>query len=687
MDNSEVRYNLYGSQETRSARFFPPLPFLPTTQIIDAVVSRLLKGSYMQETTSPPKPSPAPKAIRELDSAVIRFCGDSGDGMQLIGTQFTNVSAAFGNDVSTFPDFPAEIRAPVGTLAGVSGFQLHFANKDIFTPGDLVDALVVMNPAALKTNIADLKRGGILIVNEDEFDTSNFDKAGYKENPLDDPLLSAKYDVHRVPMTRLTRDAVEGLGLTTKEAGRCKNFFSLGLVYWLYERDPSPTIQWFKDKFKKTPKYGDANLKALQGGLTYGEATEAFATTYRVAKAKLPSGKYRKITGNEATAWGLAAGARRCGKNLYFSGYPITPASDILHELAMMKNFGVRTFQAEDEIAAMASVCGAAFAGEIAATASSGPGICLKGEAMGLGVMTELPMVIVDVQRGGPSTGLPTKTEQADLLLAMFGRNSDSPLPIVAASGPADCFDSVQEAVRLAVEFMTPVIFLSDGYIANGSEPWRIPKYSDLPPIKVQHPAGTTSKPLNGEANGHGHGEKSNGYLPYLRNEKGARPWAIPGTPGLEHRIGGIEKGENTGNIDYAPANHHKQVMNRQAKVAGIANYIPLQEVEGPANGKLLVLSWGGTCGAVRTAVHQAQAAGQSVAHTHLRYMNPFPRNLGDILKRYEKVLIPELNTGQLWLLIRAKFLVDAVGLNKIAGKPFFVHEIVEAINKIVAGK
>ena len=640
----------------------------------------------MQETANPPKPPPVNKPIQELESAVIRFCGDSGDGMQLIGTQFTNVSAAFGNDVSTLPDFPAEIRAPVGTLAGVSGFQLHFSSQDIFTPGDMVDALVAMNPAALKTNVADLRRGGILIVNVDEFDTGNLDKAAYKTNPLDDPNLASKYDVHKVSMTRLTRDAVVDLGLTTKEAGRCKNFFSLGLVYWLYDRDPSPTIQWLKDKFKKIPNIGEANRRAMQAGLTYGEATETFATHFRVGKAKLASGKYRKITGNEATAWGLVTAARRAGKSLYFSGYPITPASDILHELSMMKNFHVRTVQAEDEIAAMSSVCGAAFAGEIAATASSGPGICLKGEAIGLGVMTELPMVIIDVQRGGPSTGLPTKTEQADLLLAMFGRNSDSPLPIVAASGPADCFDSVQEAVRLAVEFMTPVFFLTDGYIANGSEPWRIPKFSDLPPIKIQHPAGVSNvKPTNGTANGHGHGETNgNAFMPYLRNEKGARPWAIPGTPGLEHRIGGIEKAENTGNIDYGSANHHKMVMTRQAKVDGIANYIPLQEVEGPATGKLLVLSWGGTCGAVRTAIQQANAAGLNVAHAHLRYMNPFPRNLGEIIKRYEKVLIPELNTGHLRLLVRAKFLVDAQGLNKIAGKPFLVHEIVDKINEVL---
>lgn len=634
----------------------------------------------MQEQAISPKPPPT-KAVRELESAVIRFCGDSGDGMQLIGTQFTNVSAVFGNDISTFPDFPAEIRAPVGTLAGVSGFQLHFSSRDIFTPGDQVDALVVMNPAALKTNLADLKHGGILICNVDEFDTSNLDKAGYASNPLEDEQLLAKYDVHRVPMTRLTRDAVEGLGLSTKEAGRCKNFYSLGLVYWLFDRDPTPTLEWIKDKFKKG-NLGEANRRALQGGLSYGEATESFVTVFRVPRAKLAPGKYRKITGNEATAWGLVTAARRANKSLFFGGYPITPASDILHELSTMKNFHVRTFQAEDEIAAMASVCGAAFAGEIAATASSGPGICLKGEAMGLGVMTELPMVIVDVQRGGPSTGLPTKTEQADLLLAMFGRNSDSPLPIVAAASPSDCFDMVQEAVRIAVEFMTPVIFLSDGYIANGSEPWRIPKFSDLPPIKVTHPTRETA-PFDTNGAGHGNGNGAH-FLPYKRNDKGARPWAIPGTPGLEHRIGGIEKKENTGNIDYAPENHHKMVMNRANKVAGIANYIPVQTVDGPETGKLLVLSWGGTFGAVRTAVQQAQAAGKSVAHAHLRYMNPFPRNLADIVRRYEKVLIPELNTGQLRLLIRANFLVDAQGFNKIAGKPFLVSELVDRINKIL---
>lgn len=629
------------------------------------------------------------KPLEELDSAVIRFCGDSGDGMQLVGTQFTNVSAAFGNDVSTFPDFPAEIRAPAGTLPGVSGFQLHFSSRDIFTPGDQVDTLVVMNPAALKTNVNDLKRGGILIVNEDEFDNSGLDKAGYESNPLNDENLRTRYDLHKVPMTRLTRDAVAGLGLSTKEAGRCKNFFALGVVYWLYDRDAKPTETWINDKFKKTPAIGEANLRALRGGYNYGYSVESFPKHYQVPKAKLPPGKYRKITGNEATAWGLVAAAKRAGKKLFYAGYPITPASDILHELSMMKNYGVRTFQAEDEIAAMAAVCGAAFAGELAVTASSGPGICLKGEAMGLGAMTELPMVIVDVQRGGPSTGLPTKTEQSDLLLAMFGRNGDNPVPIIAAATPGDCFAMAQEAVRIAVEFMTPVILLTDGYLANGAEPWMIPKMADLPPIRIVHPEG---KPhVNGSTNGsashhgpahHGHAESVNGFKPYLRNEKGARPWAIPGTPGLEHRIGGLEKADITGNIDYSPANHHKMVMNRVGKVAGVANHIPLQEVFGPLSGKLLVLSWGGTFGAVRTAVQVMQQRGQSVAHAHLRYMNPFPRNLGDILKKYDRVLIPELNTGQLRLLIRGIYLVDAIGFNKVQGKPFLVHELTQKIEE-----
>ena len=647
-----------------------------------------MQSTSSLETLQPPKTKP----LEELDSAVIRFCGDSGDGMQLVGTQFTNVSAAFGNDVSTLPDFPAEIRAPAGTLPGVSGFQLHFSSQDIFTPGDMVDTLVVMNPAALKTNLADLRRGGTLIVNQDEFDTSNLEKAGYKENPLHDAGLSSRYDLHKVPMTRMTRDAVAGLGLSTKEAGRCKNFFALGLVYWLYERDSAPTEKWIADKFKKNANIGEANLRALRGGYNYGYSVESFPKHYRVPKAKLPAGKYRKITGNEATALGLVTGAKRAGKRLYYAGYPITPASDILHELSMMKNFGVRTFQAEDEIAAMSSVCGAAFAGEIAVTASSGPGICLKGEAMGLGFMTELPMVIINVQRGGPSTGLPTKTEQSDLLLAMFGRNGDSPLPILAACTPGDCFTLAQEAVRIAVEFMTPVILLTDGYLANGAEPWLIPRMADLPPIRVVHPDGkaelaaAAAASANGHKNGEGHNLEAaaNGFKPYLRNDKGARPWAIPGTPGLEHRIGGLEKADVTGNVDYSPANHHKMVMNRVNKVAGIANHIPLQDVEGPPSGSVLVLSWGGTFGAVRSAVHKAIEQGKSVAHAHLRYMNPFPKNLGVILKSYDKVLIPELNTGQLRLLIRGNYLVDAIGFNKIQGKPFLVHEIEQQIDNLL---
>jgi 2-oxoglutarate ferredoxin oxidoreductase subunit alpha len=634
-----------------------------------------------QQPEQPPQPTDNKKS-EQLDSVVIRFCGDSGDGMQLVGTQFTNVSAAFGNDVSTLPDFPAEIRAPVGTLAGVSGFQLHFSSHDIFTPGDEVDTLVAMNPAALKTNLGDLRRGGTLIVNEDEFEKSNLQKAGYEGNPLENAEVVSRFHVHRVPMTRLTRDAVAGLGLGQKDADRCRNFFALGLVYWLYDRDRKPTEDYITDKFKKKPEILEANLRALRGGVNYGFSTEAFTTHYQVPRARLAPGKYRKITGNEATAWGLVTAAKLAGKELYYGGYPITPASDILHELSMMKNFGVKTFQAEDEIAAMASVCGAAFAGNIAVTASSGPGICLKGEAMGLGFMTELPMIIVDVQRGGPSTGLPTKTEQSDLLLAMFGRNGDSPLPILAACSPGDCFTLVQEAVRIAVEFMTPVIFLTDGYIANGAEPWRVPKFTDLKPITVVHPQGRASGHFGSEGNREGNGEPD--FLPYKRNEKMARPWAIPGTPGLEHRIGGLEKADITGNVDYSPANHHKMVMNRVNKVAGIANYIPLQDVVGPESGKLLVISWGGTFGAVRTAVQNCVEQGKSVAHAHLRYMNPFPKNLGEIIKRYDKVLIPELNTGQLRLLMRAKFLVDAQGLNKIQGKPFVVHEIVTKIDELL---
>ncbi len=626
----------------------------------------------MAATDAATAESPEQKPFEEVETVVVRFCGDSGDGMQLAGTQLTNVSAVFGNDVVTLPDFPAEIRAPAGTLSGVSGFQISFSSADIYTPGDEVDTLVAMNPAALKTNIADLRRGGTLIVNEDAFEKGNLQKAHYDHNPLDDEDALAGYRVHKVPMTRLTRDAVEELGLSLKIADRCKNFFALGLVFWLYDRDPTPTKEWINSKFGKNPAIVQANLKALAAGSNYGYSTESFTVHYKVPPAKLAPGKYRKITGNEATAFGLVTAAKIAGKKLFYAGYPITPASDILHELAKLKNFGVRTCQVEDEIAAMSAVVGAAYAGELAVTASSGPGICLKAEAMGLGVMTELPMVIVNVQRGGPSTGLPTKTEQSDLMLAMYGRNGDSPLPVLAACGPADCFDMAQEAFRLATSYMTPVILLTDGYIANGAEPWRIPELGELPPLVVTHPEAADSN---------GSGDE---FLPYARNEKLARPWAIPGTPGLQHRVGGLEKSDGTGNVDYSPENHQHMVATRQKKVDGIADDIPEQTVEGPEEGDLLVLSWGGTYGSNRTAVRECIRAGKSVAHAHLRYLNPMPRNLGEVISRYKKVLIPELNTGQLRLLIRSYFLVDAVGYNKVQGKPFLVSELVAKIDELL---
>ena len=609
------------------------------------------------------------KRKETLETVVVRFCGDSGDGMQLVGTQMTNVSAVYGNDVSTLPDFPAEIRAPAGTLAGVSGYQLCFSNHDVFTPGDALDTLVSMNPAALKTNIADLKRGGTLIVNEDAFDKSNILKATYASNPLDDENLLQPYRVHKVPMTRLTRDAVDGLGLSVREADRCKNFFGLGLIYWLYERDATPTEEWIKAKFAKKPEIQEANLRALRAGYNFGFSTESFTVHYHVEPAKLPPGKYRKLTGNEATAMGMITAAKLAGRGLFSAGYPITPASDILHELSAHKHFGVNTFQAEDEIAAMSAAVGAAFAGQLSVTASSGPGICLKGEAMGMGMITELPMIIVNVQRGGPSTGLPTKTEQSDLLLSMFGRNGESPLPIVAAQSPGDCFHAVQEAMNIAVNFMVTVVFLTDGYIANGAEPWRIPTEDELKPIKVEY-----QTELNGE----------HGYLPYKRDEKLARPWAVPGTPGLEHRVGGIEKADVTGHVSYDPDNNEYMVRLSARKVASMEDFIPEQEVDGPESGDVLLISWGDTYGAVRTAARELQAAGKSVAHAHLRFLNPFPKNLGDIISRYKKVLVPELNMGQLRMLLRDKYLVDAKGLNKIKGKPFLVSEVVEAIEELL---
>jgi len=623
-------------------------------------------------TSNPTKPvvdAPPVKSVADLEEATVRFCGDSGDGMQLAGTQFTNTSALLGNDVATFPDFPAEIRAPRGTKAGVSGFQIHFSSNEIYTPGDTVDALVAMNPAALVTNIADLREGGVLLVNKDSFDKKGLEQAGYTSDPLEDGSLSA-YKLHSVEMTKLTRLAVEGLGLSQKEADRCRNFFAMGLVFWLYDRSLEPTLRFIDTKFGKLPGVAQANTNALKAGFNYGETVEAINTQYHVGPAKLPPGRYRNIEGNLALAWGLLAAAQLSDKRLFLGAYPITPASDILHYLSNYKNFDVLTFQAEDEIAAVTATIGAAFGGEMAVTASSGPGIALKGEALGLAVMTELPLIVINVQRGGPSTGLPTKTEQADLLQAMFGRNGECPMPIIAARSPGDCFYVAQEAWRLATRYMLPVFLLSDGYIANGSEPWRIPDISELPKIEVKHPEG----PLNGDA-----------FLPYERDERLSRPWALPGTPGLEHRLGGLEKANITGNVSYDPENHEAMCELRAQKVANIADDIPLQEVDGAESGELLVLSWGGTYGACATAVHSAQKSGKKVSHCHLRYINPLPKNLEQILRSFDKVLIPELNMGQLSVLIRSRFLIDAVSLNKIQGKPFSVSEIVHKIDSLVA--
>jgi 2-oxoglutarate ferredoxin oxidoreductase subunit alpha len=613
------------------------------------------------------------KIAQDLESVTIRFAGDSGDGMQLAGTRFTDASAILGNDISTLPDFPAEIRAPAGTLPGVSGFQVHFSSQDIHTPGDSLNALVAMNPAALKTNLKDLEPGGMLIVNSDAFGSGDLHKAGYKVNPLHDGSLKG-YRVFNVPMNVLNREAVAECKLSPREADRCKNFFALGLVYWMYERSLEPTLRWIRDKFKKNPAVMEANTRTLKAGYNYGETTETMPVHYRVPKAQLKPGRYRKITGNEALAIGLVTATQLANVPLVYASYPITPASDILHSLSELKRFGVRAVQAEDEIAAMGMAIGASFAGALGVTATSGPGICLKSEAMGLAVMTELPCVIIDVQRGGPSTGLPTKTEQADLLQVMFGRNGECPLAILAPCSPADCFNMVFEAVRLAIGYMVPVVVLSDGYLANGSEPWLIPNVASLPRIKVSHPVAPAGGNGNGEAVFH----------PYLRDERLVRPWAIPGTPGLEHRIGGLEKEDVTGNVSYDPANHENMIRIRAQKVANIAKDIPELTVTGPDQGDLLVVGWGGTYGSILTAVQRAQRKGYKVASTHLRYMNPMPRNLGDVLKRYKKVLVPELNSGQLRMLLRSYFLVDAIGLNKVQGKPFLVSEIEGKIAEVI---
>ncbi|WP_262022853.1 2-oxoacid:acceptor oxidoreductase subunit alpha [Blastopirellula sp. J2-11] len=602
------------------------------------------------------------KAVLKIEEATVRFCGDSGDGMQLAGTQLTNTSALAGNDVATFPDFPAEIRAPRGTLAGVSGFQVHFSSTDIYTPGETVDALIAMNPAALKTNIADLKSGGVLIANSDAFDKKSLEQAGYDDNPLEDETLDS-YQLFQVPMTDMTRRAVEGLDLSQKEADRCRNFFAMGLAFWLYGRSLEPTRRFIDLKFKKLPGIAEANRRALTAGRNYGETTDAFVSSFSVDKAKLSPGTYRNMTGNQALAWGLMTAARLSEKELFLGSYPITPASDILHELSRYKNFGVRTFQAEDEIAAICSAIGAAYSGHMALTTSSGPGIALKGEAMGLAVMLELPLLVVNVQRGGPSTGLPTKTEQADLLQVMFGRNGECPMPVISARSPADCFEVAIEAWRVAARFMTPVMILSDGYLANGSEPWRIVNYKDLKPIPITHP----EAPTNGKP-----------FMAYERDELLARPWAIPGTPGLMHRVGGLEKADGTGNVSYDPINHQHMTDTRAQKVANVAQVIGDQEVMGDPTGDLLVLSWGGPYGSCRTAVTRLQAEGHKVSHAHLRWLNPFPANLGEILRRFKKVLIPELNMGQLSMLIRNQFLIETIGLNKVQGKPFQVAEIID---------
>lgn len=622
---------------------------------------------------------------KELVEAVtIRFAGDSGDGMQLAGTQFTNTSALVGNDIATFPDFPAEIRAPAGTLAGVSGFQVHFSSTEIHTPGDALDALVVMNPAALKTNLRDLNPDGILIVNTDNFGVSDLDKARYKVSPLEDGSLKG-YRVIRVPVAKLTRESVAEFKLSPKEADRCKNFFALGLVYWLYERPMDTTLKWIHEKFAKNPQYVNANTAALKAGYNYGETVELLPVQYQVAKAKIAPGTYRKITGNEAAVLGFVAAAQSAGRPLVYGSYPITPASPILEGLAEMRRFGVKTFQAEDEIAAIGVAIGASYGGAIGITGTSGPGVCLKSEAINLAVMTELPLVVVDVQRGGPSTGLPTKTEQSDLLQAMFGRNGDSPVAIVAPQSPGDCFDMAFEAIRIATRFMCPVFYLSDGYIANGAEPWKIPTAANLPKIDIANATAPNSSGWTGPGHENGAEEGDNGkFLPYRRDDFLARPWAVPGTPGLEHRIGGIEKQDVTGNINYEPANHQHMTNTRAKKIENIAQTIPDLEVEGPADAELLVIGWGGTYGSITTAVERSQRKGLKVAQAHLRYLNPMPKNTGDVLKKFKKILVPELNSGQLCWLLRAKYLAPAEALSKVQGKPFLVSEIETVIEKML---
>jgi 2-oxoglutarate ferredoxin oxidoreductase subunit alpha len=604
------------------------------------------------------------RSVQNVETVTIRFVGDSGDGMQLTGTEFTKASALAGNDLATFPDYPAEIRAPAGSLFGVSGYQINFASKDIHTPGDQPDVLVAMNPAAFKTNVADLRVGGMLVVNAGAFNAGNLEKAGYKSNPLEDEALKQNYRVFQVDMGKLTELALAGSGLSSKEVARCKNYFALGLMYWLYSRPPEPQLANIQKKFAKKPEIAAANVKVFQAGYAYGETAEASLGRYDVPAAKLQGGTYRNITGNAAVALGFAAVAKTTGKQVFLGSYPITPATEILQEMSYFKEHGVVTFQAEDEIAGIGSAIGAAFGGALACTTTSGPGLALKTEMMGLAVIMELPLVIVNVQRGGPSTGMPTKTEQADLLMSLFGRHGEAPLPVLAAQSPADCFYAAMEAMRIAVKWMTPVILLTDGYLGNGSEPFRVPELSQLPKVEPKYQTA---------ANGPG-GE----YLPYKRDDKLIRPWAVPGTPGLEHRVGGLEKDSLTGMVSYDGSNHERMVKTRAQKIANVVEDVPDVVVDGPAKGDMLLVSWGGTYGSVRTAAEALRAQGKSVAHAHLRWMNPMPKNLGAVLRSYKQVLVPEVNDGQLAGVLRMRYPgVDPLQFNRINGKPIKVAELV----------
>jgi 2-oxoglutarate ferredoxin oxidoreductase subunit alpha len=618
------------------------------------------------------------KQVQHLDGVIIRFAGDSGDGMQLAGDRFTQETAAFGNDLSTLPNFPAEIRAPAGTLPGVSSFQVHFADHDILTPGDAPDVLVAMNPAALKANLTDVPRGADIIANTDEFTKRNLSRVGYQANPLEDGSL-ANYNLHAVPVTSMTVKALEEFDITRKDAERAKNMFALGLLSWLYNRPVESTIAFLESKFASKPEIMKANKAAFQAGWNYGETTEAFSVQYEVKPAQLQAGTYRNITGNSALAIGLVAASRRSGLPLFLGSYPITPASDILHELSKLKRFGVRTFQAEDEIGGVGAALGAAFGGALGVTTTSGPGMALKGETIGLAVSVELPLIVCDIQRAGPSTGMPTKTEQADLLMALYGRNGESPVAVLAPATPSDCFDTALEAVRIAVKYRTPVIILSDGYLANGSEPWRIPEVAGLPKLRDEF-SFSSPKEWAGE-------DGKPDFQPFLRNPQTlARPWAIPGTPGLEHRIGGIEKADGAGTISYDPDNHDKMVRLRQAKIDGIAADIGPLEVDDPDGAaKVLVLGWGSTFGSIGAAVRRVRTAGGSVAQAHLRHLSPFPANLGDVLSAYDKVLVPEINLGQLALLLRGRYLADVVSYNRVRGLPFKAAELAAVIQDVIA--